>query len=601
MGRSFHSPLTRMLREAQAAAAESAATGIGVDEVTGMRAGRSARSRAVTREMLEAYNAAARRAAERGAPEDGVRRDEAMTRLRQAAAGVSRRDLLRGAAAAGTVAAGAAVAGSRAAGARAASGRGQPRIVIVGAGAAGIRCAHRLYRRHGWHSAVYEWDDHAGGRIETLRGFFAGGQIAEMHGEFISSEHTAMLDLVRRFSLGLDDTSRYPAHTSDTYWFRGRRYTQAALNADWKATYWHAFRRAVRTVPWPQTYDRHSAAGRGWDELSVPEWMQAHLPGGTSTSFGQLCLQDVLDEFGGDPAGQSALNLTMMLGYDDSAGGAGYQPRNSPVLAGTDERWHITGGNDQVISGMLGQLPAGTVRYGHRLVAVRRRHDGSLTATFTDGGSVRQVTADRLVFALPFSTLRHADVSGAGLSPLKLTAIRDLGYGTNSKIIVQTSGRPWTERGYTGNFYTDRRASSGWELNYQPHGYAAADALLLAFPAGRAARHLARRYGLRFGHDEGPAPDRMAADYLRSIEPVLPGITAAWNGRAYYNIGLLDPHILGAWSYWRTGQYTTFAGYEGVAEGRAHFCGEHTDQEFQGFMEGAVRSGQRVAREIATA
>ena len=46
--RSFHSPLTRMLREAQAAAGESAATGIGVDEITGMRAERGERSRAVT-------------------------------------------------------------------------------------------------------------------------------------------------------------------------------------------------------------------------------------------------------------------------------------------------------------------------------------------------------------------------------------------------------------------------------------------------------------------------------------------------------------------------------------------------------------------------
>ncbi|MGI9008620.1 MAG: flavin monoamine oxidase family protein, partial [Streptosporangiaceae bacterium] len=508
------------------------------------------------------------------------------------------RDLLRGAGAAGSAAAAAAVTGSRVSQAQAASRPGQPRIVIVGAGAAGIRCAHLLYRRHGWRSAVYEWDDHPGGRIETLRGFFSGGQIAEMHGEFISSEHSAMLDLVRHFSLGLDDTSRYPAHTADTYWFRGRRYTQAALNADWKATCWRAFHRAVRTVPWPQTYDRHSAAGRRWDEMSVPEWMQAHLPGGAATDFGQLCLQDVLDEFGGDPSGQSALNLTMLLGYDDSAGGPGYQPRNSPVLAGTDERWHITGGNDQVITGMLGQLPAGTVRYGHRLVAVRRRHDGSLTGTFSCDGQTREVTADRFVFALPFSTLRHVDLGRAGLSRLKLTAIRELGYGTNSKIIVQTSGRPWTGRGYTGNFFTDRRASSGWELNYQRQGYASPDALLLAFPAGQAVRDLAGRYGLRFGHDEGRAPAAMAADYLRSIEPVLPGVTAAWNGKAYYNIGLLDPHILGAWSYWRTGQYTRFAGYEGVTEGRAHFCGEHTEQEFQGFMEGAVRSGRRAAGEI---
>ena len=34
------------------------------------------------------------------------------------------------------------------------------------------------------------------------------------------------------------------------------------------------------------------------------------------------------------------------------------------------------------------------------------------------------------------------------------------------------------------------------------------------------------------------------------------------------------------------GQYTSFAGYEGVREGNVHFAGEHTSYEFQGYMEG---------------
>ena len=56
MGRFARSHLTRMLREAQAACGESMATGIPIDEVTGMRAARSARQRAVAREAVEAYN-----------------------------------------------------------------------------------------------------------------------------------------------------------------------------------------------------------------------------------------------------------------------------------------------------------------------------------------------------------------------------------------------------------------------------------------------------------------------------------------------------------------------------------------------------------------
>ena len=89
----------------------------------------------------------------------------------------------------------------------------------------------------------------------------------------------------------------------------------------------------------------------------------------------------------------------------------------------------------------------------------------------------------------------------------------------------------------------------------------------------------------------------MVNDTLTQLEPVLPGVTAAYNGLAWYDFGLLDPYLQGGYSYWRVGQYTGFSGYEGVQEGYIHFAGEHTCQDFQGFMEGAVLSGERCASE----
>jgi monoamine oxidase len=47
------------------------------------------------------------------------------------------------------------------------------------------------------------------------------------------------------------------------------------------------------------------------------------------------------------------------------------------------------------------------------------------------------------------------------------------------------------------------------------------------------------------------------------------------------------------------GQYTAFAGIEGRREGNAHFCGEHTSIDFQGYLNGAVETGERAAAEIA--
>jgi hypothetical protein len=37
-------------------------------------------------------------------------------------------------------------------------------------------------------------------------------------------------------------------------------------------------------------------------------------------------------------------------------------------LAGANEKWHIHGGNDQLITGLLARLPAGALHLGERLV-----------------------------------------------------------------------------------------------------------------------------------------------------------------------------------------------------------------------------------------
>ena len=59
-----------------------------------------------------------------------------------------------------------------------------------------------------------------------------------------------------------------------------------------------------------------------------------------------------------------------------------------------------------------------------------------------------------------------------------------------------------------------------------------------------------------------------------------------------------DPNLLCSYSYWKTGQYTAFAGYEGVPQGSIHFAGEHCSQDFQGFMEGGASEGIRAGLEV---
>jgi monoamine oxidase len=531
------------------------------------------------------------RAAAAYASSTGCGIDEATEAV--AEAGPSRRQVLGGAGAAALAAAVPIAWPQRAA----ASTR--PRVVIVGSGLAGLGCAYRLWRGHGLRSEVYEYNPHRiGGRVQTLRGFFDGGQYAEQHGEFISSEHTQMRKLATGFGLRLDNMLRYPPHTRPLDYrlrFRGRFWSQAALDRDW-----HEWARALfldaanNKAPWPTLYNKSSAWGRRWDHMPATEWIDKYIPGGLDSDFGLLCAAILLDEYGGPVEEQSALNLVYLLGFDDSTA-SGLQPKKYPELSGTDEKWHIHGGNDQVITGLAHRLPPGSIRLGERLVALRARGQSGFTCTFSSGWATRDVRADHVVLALPFTKLREVEMSGIDLPRPQQRAIRHEPLGSNSKIQLQFSRRVWNADHWTGNMYDDGIVQGGWETTVDQPGQLG---ILIALPGGAVGAGIGRRYGLTSYH--GPAPDAMARDFLRDFEISFPGVTAAYNGKAYYAWSSGDPYIGGAYSYLKAGQYTGFNGIQGRRHGSLHFAGEQTSADFQGFMEGALRSGYRCAAEIVS-
>ena len=115
--------------------------------------------------------------------------------------GLTRRDLLRNAGALGVAAAGTSTVGRLIA---AAEGAAAPRVVVVGAGLAGLTAAYRL-KQAGINAQIHEASDRVGGRCWTIRGEFAEGQIAEHGGELIDQGHTATRRLVGELGFTLDN------------------------------------------------------------------------------------------------------------------------------------------------------------------------------------------------------------------------------------------------------------------------------------------------------------------------------------------------------------------------------------------------------------
>ena len=452
-----------------------------------------------------------------------------------------------------------------------------PRIVVVGGGLAGLTCAYRL-KQAGHRADLYEASDRLGGRCWTRRGDFAEGRIAEHGGELIDQGHTQTRQLAQELGLNLDNLLAAEVNGTDPfYYFDGRPYSYAEATDDLKQI-WQQLHKDVSAASYPTLYNLSTQRGRELDAMSIADWIRAYVPGGLKSKLGQLLDVAYNIEYGAETSVQSSLNMLYLLAYSGQG-----QLR---IFGPSNEKYHVRGGNDQIPARLAAAL-GGQITTGSALTSIRRNADGSYRLNFQSGLSSSTVNADRVVLALPFSILRTIDFAKAGFSPLKTTAIREQGMGTNSKLHLQFGDRHWNSLGSNGETYADTGYQNTWEVTRAQPG---AGGILVDYTGGKV--------GASFGSG---TPTERAAQFLTQLEPVLPGISSHWNGRATVDFWPGYEWARGSYSYWKVGQYTRFAGVEREVEGTCHFAGEHTSVDFQGYLNGAVESGERAAGEILAA
>jgi monoamine oxidase len=364
----------------------------------------------------------------------------------------------------------------------------------------------------------------------------------------------------------------------DVSWLDGAYYTTRELNADLRKLL-PAINAANKAAPFPTLYNHFTRAGYKLDHTSATDWIDQNVDGGLASKLGRVLQTDLLSEFGGEPSVQSALNLIYLVSAPGTGG-----------IAGTDEKYHVIGGNDQIPAMMASQLPQGSIQTGMLLVALKQNSDGTYTCMFQKGAGTVDVQADHVILALPFNQLRKVDLSRAGFSPVKMAAINNYDLGTNAKLALQFDSRPWSKQDHWGgSCYTGPDSFQlSWDATVSQKGPAG---ILNRYPGGNAGG--ANAFAGAGAH--GPAPAKYAQDFLGAVEAPFPGCQAHYNGNAWLDWWEQDPFIGGAYGCYRVGNYTEFAGIEKMRQGNVHFCGEHTDLNFQGFMEGAVRSGERLA------
>ena len=483
--------------------------------------------------------------------------------------GLTRRDLVRAGALAGAGLALGCDRLRREKPATAAAAKGPREVAVVGAGVAGLTCAYRLMQA-GVPVRVFEGQKRVGGRMWSQRDHFPEGLVCELGGELVDSGHETIRGLCDEFGLLLDDFEEDdPKLAKDVWFFDGRRIRDEEVV--------EAFRpiaakidEAWETVTGEIVTYAEPSGGEAIDRQSIAQWLDG---AGATGWFRKLLDVGYTTEYGREIDEQSAWNLLMMIDTN---------PDPFRIFGDSDERFHIRGGNDQVPTKLAAAL-GDRVETGVRLAALARAADGSYRLSLDAGGTTREVTADRVVVAVPFTLLREVQLD-VPLPPVKRRAIDELGYGTNAKLMVGFSERIWrTQGGSNGSVLTDLPFQLSWESTRLQPGKAG---ILVGFTGGRRGLEIAT----------GTA-EQQSEKLVTALERVFPGAAERRIGEIRFHWPSF-PWVKGSYACYLPGQWTAFAGAEGERVENLHFAGEHTSYDFQGFMEGGAESGARAAREI---
>ena len=440
---------------------------------------------------------------------------------------------------------------------------------MVGAGLAGLIAARDLLAAD-VSVFVLEARNRVGGRL--LNHTLANGAVVEVGGQWVGPTQDRVLALAEELDVGL-----FPTYVEGEHFLavdgEVKRYggDDFALPEDALADVGETQQRlAGMMAEVPLNEPWRAAQAAAWDAQTLDGWLVANSKTEVGLGYWRTLVPALFS------AEASEMSLLHFLFYCRSGGAL---DRLVATSGGAQES-RLEGGSQQLALRLADRL-GDAVRLSSPVGAIRQ-DDGGVEVTH-DGGVVK---AGRAIVALP-PTLAARIRYSPGLPPLRDQLTQQVPMGYVTKVQIAYPEPFWRAEGLSGSVFSlDDEVSVIFD-NSPPD---LSCGVLLGFLEGGHARRA------------GKLPPKERKELILSVFARFFGPRAANP----------DEYVERDWAAeeWSRGCYGgrfgtgVWTGYgEALREpvGRIHWAGTETAEVWNGYMDGAVRSGERAAREVLTA
>jgi monoamine oxidase len=445
-------------------------------------------------------------------------------------------------------------------------------VAIVGGGFAGLVAARQM-KASGLSVAVLEARDRVGGRV--MNATTSDGTVVELGGQWIGPTQDRVIALAD--DLGLE---RYPTYnTGENLVHDGkklRRYKGAiprlspAVLADIGQAQLRLDRMAKR-VPLDEPWT--ACRARSWDGQTVESWIRRNVRTRLAREMLRLGVRAVFAAEAAD------LSLLHFLFYSHSGG---YLDSLFNVKDGAQEQ-RVVGGT-QLIADRIADELGDVVVLSAPVRKVSQLASGADTVV-VEGGD-HTVSAKRVVVAVPPALAGRIEFEPA-MPPWRDQLTQRMPMGSVIKCMAVYDEPFWRSDGLTGQM-TDVEGPA--QLSFDNSPPSGRPGIMLAFVEGAHARELSHKSADERRKSVVACLARCFGPKAESPDEFLELDWSAerFSGGCYG--ALLGPGVLGAYG-------------PGLREscGPVHFAGTETAAVWAGYMDGAIRSGERVAREVTSA